>query len=139
MTSKEEDSKKKPQPQLVKLNRAFKVAEQWVNNMSNSSVIDKSTAVDLEGRPSRLGIGATVPKQSSFALSNDPVERKLLAKLQSHQRNVTKKAEDLTSSAKDGDIDEDSDEEESESKAKAFSKKRPPSVKSFVHAKKKAR
>ncbi|KAL8495238.1 hypothetical protein ACS0TY_019408 [Phlomoides rotata] len=121
-----EDQKKKPQPQLLKLDKAFKLAEQWVNNMSKTSVNEKLTSVELEGRPLRLGIGATVPKESKFTHSNNPIERKLLAKLHNDKRNTAKKHEELATSAKDENADEDSEEDESESKTRAFGKKRPP-------------
>ncbi|MCD9645523.1 hypothetical protein HAX54_034519 [Datura stramonium] len=103
----EETSKKTSRPQLVVLNKAFKLAEQWVN------------------RPRRLGIGAAVPRQSQTVLSNDPVERKLRAKLDVRKRRKLKSCEVSTISPKDGKADEESDEEESESKTKAFTKKRP--------------
>ncbi|XP_057787481.1 uncharacterized protein LOC131004750 [Salvia miltiorrhiza] len=140
VTGAEEDPKKKPQPQLVKLNHAFKLAEQWVNNMSKSSSNDKSTSIDLEGRPMRLGIGATVPKESQFTRSSNPVERKLLAKLHNDKRKVAMKDEALVPSAENGKADEeDSDEEESESKTRAFTKKRTPNSISHLHARKKRR
>ncbi|PIN22836.1 hypothetical protein CDL12_04432 [Handroanthus impetiginosus] len=137
-TATEEDQKKKVQPQLVKLNKAFKLAEQWVNNMSKSSVDEKSS-VELEGRPSRLGIGATVPKESRATHSDNPIERKLLSKLHAEKRKVTKRDEETMQSAKDGNVDEDSEEEESESKTRAFAKKRPPSSPLPLHTKKKHR
>ncbi|KAI3444537.1 hypothetical protein Pfo_001202 [Paulownia fortunei] len=127
-TSTEEGPKKKLQPQLMKLEKAFKLAEQWVNNMSKSSENEKSPLVELEGRPSRLGIGATVPKESKVMRSNNPVERKLLAKLHAEKRKVDKRDEDMAPSAKDGNVDEDSEEEELESKTRAFAKKRPLSM-----------
>ncbi|KAG8391836.1 hypothetical protein BUALT_Bualt01G0228400 [Buddleja alternifolia] len=138
-TSTEDDQKKKVQPQLVKLEKALKLAEQWVNNMSTTSVNQKSFIVDLEGRPSRLGIGATVPRESKVELSNDPVQRKLLAKLHADKRKTIKRDEEAAPSAKDGSVDEDSEEEESESKTRAFSKKRPMNLTSPLHAKKKHR
>ncbi|KAK6129491.1 hypothetical protein DH2020_036724 [Rehmannia glutinosa] len=138
-TTTEEDPKKKLQPQLVKLNKALKLAEQWVNNMSKSTVDEKSNLVDLEGRPSRLGIGATVPKESKIACPNNPIERKLLAKLNANKRKVATRDEDLAPSAKGGNVDDDSEEEESESKTRSFAKKRPLSSASPLHRKKKHR
>ncbi|XP_051121666.1 uncharacterized protein LOC127245065 [Andrographis paniculata] len=135
--STEEDLKKKSQPQLVKLDRAFKLAEQWVNNMSKSSSHDeKSPSVELEGRPAGLGIGATVPKESKVALTNNPVERKLFSKLQTENRKANKRDENLASNAK---VDEDSEEDESESRTRAFSKRRPLSLSSPLNAKRKNR
>ncbi|XP_047977628.1 uncharacterized protein LOC125219641 isoform X2 [Salvia hispanica] len=132
-----EDPKKKPQPQLVKLNHAFKLAEQWVNNMTKTSSIDKPPSIELEGRPMRLGIGATVPKESKFLRSSNPVEKKLLAKL--HNNKIKGAMKDEASTLPAEKADEDSEEEESESKTRAFSKKRPPSSISHLHARKKHR
>ncbi|KZV17997.1 hypothetical protein F511_21153 [Dorcoceras hygrometricum] len=132
-----EDSKKKSEPKLVKLDRSFKLAEQWVVNMSASSVNDKSALVELEGRPARLGIGATVPRESKVMVSNDPVERKLLAKLNANKRKVMERADDPEPSERNTDVGEESEEDESESKTKMFGKKRPMSLTPTVIAKRK--
>ncbi|KAL6570095.1 hypothetical protein OROMI_014609 [Orobanche minor] len=138
-TCTKEDPKNKSQPQLLKLDKAFKLAEQWVNSMSKSSADQKSISVDLEGRPSRLGIGAIVPKESRVMHSNNHVERKLMAKLYDDKKKAMTRDRDLAPSAKDGNVDEESDEEESESKTRSFGKKRPPSFNSSVHGNKKHR
>ncbi|KAL0379516.1 UNVERIFIED_CONTAM: hypothetical protein Sangu_0015900 [Sesamum angustifolium] len=130
VTNMGEDPKQKLQPQLVKLDKGFKLAEQWVNNMSKSSYDEKSSLVDLEGRPSSS-------KQSKVTRSDNPVERKLLAKLHADKRKVVKRDEDLVPSAKDGNVDDDSEEEEMESKTRAFSKKRHLSLTSSLNARKK--
>lgn len=101
-------------------------------------VTSKWSFICLEVFP-RLGIGATVPKESKFTQSSNPVERKLLAKLHNDRRKISMKHEDLAPSAKNGNADEDSEEEESESKARAFTKKRPLGPISLLHAKKKHR
>ncbi|KAL2469050.1 hypothetical protein Fot_50626 [Forsythia ovata] len=134
--TKEEASKKCSRPEFVKLDKAFKLAEQWVNNMSKSSEGRKSIAIELEGRPARLGIGATVPRGSKVVNSSDPVERKLLAKLDAEKRKVVKRAEEFAPSSKDGNVDEDG-EDELESKTKAFAKKRPLNTISPLQRKKK--
>ncbi|KAK4371922.1 hypothetical protein RND71_007306 [Anisodus tanguticus] len=134
--SLEEASKKTSRPQLVVLNRAFKLAEQWVNSMGDSSDDAKPNEVVLESRPPRLGIGAAVPRQSQTVLSNDPAERRLRAKLDAEKRRKLKSSEASTISPKDEIVDEESDEEESESKTKAFTKKRP-AFPSSLQAKKK--
>ncbi|CAA0820770.1 Protein of unknown function (DUF3245 [Striga hermonthica] len=123
-TCTEKDPKNKPQPQLVRLDRAFKLAEQWVNNMSKSSVDTKSTSVDLEGRPAGLGIGATVPKESRVTRSDNPVERKLIATLNANKKKAITKNE-APSAKVENVLDEESDEDESESKTRSFTKKRP--------------
>ncbi|CAN4111591.1 unnamed protein product [Withania somnifera] len=133
--SLEEASKKTARPQLVLLKKVFKLAEQWVNSMGDSSDDAKPNEVVLESRPPRLGIGAAVPRQSQTVLSNDPVERKLSAELEAEKRRKLKSSETSTNSAKDGKVDEESDKEESESKTKAFTKKRPASLPSSLQAK----
>ncbi|KAM3282377.1 putative protein PB1E7.01c [Capsicum chacoense] len=136
--SLEEASKKTSRPQLVVLNKAFKLAEQWVNSMGGSSDDVKPKDAVLESRPPRLGIGAAVPRQSQTVLSNDPAERRLRAKLDAEKRRKLKSSDSSTISAQDGKVDEESDEEESESKTKAFSKKRPTAaLPSTLQAKKK--
>ncbi|XP_015063189.1 uncharacterized protein LOC107008597 isoform X3 [Solanum pennellii] len=136
-TSLEESSKKTSRPQLVVLNKAFKLAEQWVNSMGDSSNDANPTVVVLESRPPRLGIGAAVPRQSQTVLSNDPAERRLRAKLDAEKRRKLKSSEASTVSDKDGKVDEESDEDESESKSKAFTKKRPAPLPSTLQVKKK--
>lgn len=136
-TSLEEPSKKNSRPQLVVLNKAFKLAEQWVNSMGDSPDDAKPNETVLESRPPRLGLGAAVPRQSQTVLSNDPVERKLRAKLDAEKRRKLKISEAPTISAKDGKVDEESDEEESESKTKAFTKKRPSAFPLTLQTKKK--
>lgn len=70
----------------------------------------------------RLGIGAIVPRKTQVVRSNDPVERKLRAKLDAEKRKLVKNAEESALSAKD---DQDSDDDEEESRTQAFSKRRP--------------
>ncbi|KAL2481319.1 Protein of unknown function (DUF3245) [Abeliophyllum distichum] len=135
--STEEALKKCSQPELVKLDKAYKLAQQWVNNMSKSTVDGRSTAIELEGRPARLGIGATVPRGSKVANSSDPVERKLLAKLDAEKRKVLKRNEEFVPSSKDVKVDKDSEDEELESRTRAFAKKRPLNTTSPLQHKKK--
>ncbi|VFQ61438.1 unnamed protein product [Cuscuta campestris] len=113
-------SKKTSRAQLVKLDRGFKLAEQWVNNMGKSLDDDKSNAAILEARPPRLGIGATVPRGPTYVRSNDPIERKLRGTLNAKEKKVDRKA------PADQKVEEkgDTDDEESESKTQAFAKKR---------------
>ncbi|KAL5058744.1 hypothetical protein RYX36_030348 [Vicia faba] len=79
-------------PPIVKLNKAFKLVEVWVNSMSGSADVE-TINVDMEGRPHRLGVGAKVPPQSKVGLSNDPVERKLHVKLDVDKRKAANVAE----------------------------------------------
>ncbi|XP_044501555.1 uncharacterized protein LOC123222707 [Mangifera indica] len=107
-------------PQIFKSDTALKLAEQWVNNMTKVEE-DEPTEVESEGRPSRLGLGAKVSRQSKFQPSNDPVERKLHARLDACKRKAAKNAEE---SPKDGHDDDDEDEDDLESRTSAFEKKR---------------
>ncbi|KAK3003503.1 hypothetical protein RJ639_019770 [Escallonia herrerae] len=80
------------------------------------SVEDESTEVVLEARAPRPGLGAAVPRQFHFTPSNDPLERKLRAKLIADKRKVAKSAEE------DEILDEDSADEETESRKCFFEK-----------------
>ncbi|PSS26328.1 Protein of unknown function DUF3245 protein [Actinidia chinensis var. chinensis] len=136
-----ESAQKTSRPQLVTLDKALKLAEQWVNN-KNKSTEEEPTVVELEGRPARLGLGATVPRQSKVGPLNDPVERKLYAKLQVEKRKAAKNKEKSKSSARErydvkDDEDEDEDEYENESRTNLFSKKRLVPLTSSLQAKKK--
>ncbi|XP_024964898.1 uncharacterized protein LOC112505184 [Cynara cardunculus var. scolymus] len=115
----EESSKKIARPELVKLNRAFKLAENWVSNMTRTTD-NESTRVVLEARPPGLGIGAVVPRKPTLVLSNDPVERKLRAQLDAGKRKLSRTAEE-SEVRDDGSSDE---EDEAESRTKAFAKKK---------------
>lgn len=80
-------------------------------------------------------MGAAVPRHSQVTLSNDPVERKLQAKLNAEKRKVAKSTEE---SAREKNDDEESDEEEHESiTTREFAKKRPVSLASSIQPKKK--
>ncbi|CAK9143334.1 unnamed protein product [Ilex paraguariensis] len=129
----EKSSQKTSRPQIVKLDRAFKLAEKWVNDMTKTSE-DESTALELEGRPLRLGLGATVPREHKFFPSNNPIEKKIRAKLDAEKRKAAKNAEDSAPSVRDGSVDQDSSDEELESRTKAFSKKRAVNLVSSLNA-----
>ncbi|XVF29084.1 hypothetical protein REPUB_Repub15cG0089600 [Reevesia pubescens] len=64
-------------------------AEQFVSEMSGSAE-DEALEVETEGQPESLGLGAKVPRQSKVGPSNDLVERKLYAKLNSGKRKTSK-------------------------------------------------
>lgn len=136
--STETQQKTRP-PQIFKLDKALKLAEQWVDNMTKAAE-DERTGVEPEARPSRLGLGAKVSRQSKIGPSNDPVERKLQVRLNAGKRNAAKNAEESTPSTRDGhgDNDEDEDEDEdSESRTSTFAKKRPAPPTSSLQALKK--
>ncbi|WJX72203.1 hypothetical protein P8452_56105 [Trifolium repens] len=115
-----ENPKKSGATPIVKLNKALKLAEVWVNNMSRSAG-DETSSVDTEGRPLRLGLGAKVSRQTKVGLSNDPVERKLNAKLDAEKRKAANIAKESTTIASD-----DDDDDEDESRTNAFSKRKAP-------------
>ncbi|KAL9336464.1 hypothetical protein Peur_070952 [Populus x canadensis] len=131
-----EAAQKKTPAQIVRLDNAFKMAGQWVNNMSKA-VEDEPAEVEAEGRPSRLGLGAKeVPRHSKARLSNDPVERRLYAKLEAGKRRAAKIIEESIVPARDCNEDDDSDGE-LESRTSTFAKKRPnPQVQSLQVKKK---
>ncbi|KAJ7962396.1 putative RNA-binding protein [Quillaja saponaria] len=114
-----ETPKRSGPPQIFKLDKALKLAEQWVNNMSQG--LEAEPTVETEGRPARLGLGAKVSRQSRVGPSNDPVERKLHAKLAAGKRKAAKVVEESTPFAKDGFDDED---DSLDSRTNAFAKKR---------------
>uniref|UniRef100_A0A7N0RA82 Uncharacterized protein n=1 Tax=Kalanchoe fedtschenkoi TaxID=63787 RepID=A0A7N0RA82_KALFE len=87
---------------LVVSNKAFKLAEKWVDGMSRAADYDP-TELELEARPSRLGLGAKVARQVEVGPLNDAVERKLYSKLNAEN---------------------DSDEGEPSGRSQAFSKKK---------------
>lgn len=118
-----------PPPKLVVLNRAFKRAEQWVNGMSGT-LVDESHGIELESRPSRLGIGAIAPPESQHTTFDDPAGKRLGAHINAIKRKAAKSIEDSNSSTL-GD-DGDSSDEELGSKADAFTKRRPVSQISFM-------
>ncbi|KAK2415249.1 hypothetical protein P8452_60492 [Trifolium repens] len=113
-----ENPKKTGAPPIVKLNKALKLAEVWVKNMSRSAD-DETSSVDTEGRPQRLGLGAKVSRQTKVGPSNDPVERKLHAKLDAEKRKAANIAKESTAVASD-------DDDEDESRTNAFAKRKVP-------------
>ncbi|TYI38422.1 hypothetical protein ES332_A02G026200v1 [Gossypium tomentosum] len=130
-----ETPKKSGPPKIVTLNNALKLAEQWVNKMNGSAEYEVVEA-EPEARPERLGLGAKVPRQSKVGLSNDPVERKLSAKLGVGKRKVFKNQDSTTPSSKDM-VDEDDGDEDLDSRSSAFSKKRAVPMTSQLQVKKK--
>ncbi|KAL6660947.1 hypothetical protein ACP70R_000331 [Stipagrostis hirtigluma subsp. patula] len=126
------EKKKAPLPKVVTLNKALKLAQSWVDKMS-SSAPDETNDKDFEGRPSRLGLGAKVAPNLKRAAPTDPVERRLLGKVNAQKR---KSMED-EKTAKDVNEDSDDDSGEPESRTSAFNKKKTlPSVSSTPLGKK---
>lgn len=72
---------------------------------------------------SRLGLGAKVSRQSKVGPSNDPVERKLNAKLDAEKRKTAKIAEGSTKIARDV-LDDNEDDDHLESRTNAFAKRK---------------
>ncbi|KAJ8498984.1 hypothetical protein OPV22_009536 [Ensete ventricosum] len=115
------ESKVKAPPNIVKLDKALKLAEAWVNNMSTSATAEQSE-VEFEGRPSRLGLGAKITPKMKVAVSSDPVVWKLLGKLNS-KKKLSSDNREKASPVKEN-APSDDDENEPESRTSAFAKKR---------------
>ncbi|XP_039138009.1 uncharacterized protein LOC120275483 [Dioscorea cayenensis subsp. rotundata] len=115
------DSNTKPIIKLVKLDKALKLAETWVSNMSESRT-DEVNRDEYEARPPGLGLGARVIPKATPLASNDRAGRVLLGKLNAQKRQTLKNAEklDITKKIEASDDDED----ERESRTFSFSKKR---------------
>lgn len=71
----------------------------------------------------RLGLGAKVSRQSKVGPSNDPVERKLHAKLGAEKRKAANIAKESATIARDA-LDDDEDNEDVESRTTAFTKRK---------------
>ncbi|RCV32328.1 hypothetical protein SEVIR_6G254900v4 [Setaria viridis] len=129
----DEKKKKAPLPKVVTLNKALKLAQTWVDKMSASEP-DEPNDKDFEGRPSRLGLGAKVAPGVKRAPPTDPIERRLLGKVNAQKR---KALEEENRTAKEANEASDDDCDESESRTSAFNKKRTlPSVTSTSLVKK---
>ncbi|KAI4369883.1 hypothetical protein MLD38_018279 [Melastoma candidum] len=121
-----EATQKSGPPKIVASVTAFKLAEQWVNNMSKVEM-DPPKNIESEGRPSRLGLGAKFTPQLRTKPSNDPVEKRLYSQLEARKRKAAKESEELSLPARDTG-NESGSEGEPESRAASFSKKRAPTT-----------
>ncbi|KAK7295087.1 hypothetical protein RJT34_17990 [Clitoria ternatea] len=117
-----ETTKKTGAPQIVKLDKALKLAESWVNNMSRDAD-DERTNADIVDRPYRLGLGAKVSRQSKVGPSDDPIERKLYAKLNAGKRKAADIAKKSTTITRDV-LDDKNDYEDEDSRTSAFAKRK---------------
>ncbi|KAK7300728.1 hypothetical protein RJT34_11577 [Clitoria ternatea] len=117
-----ETTKKNGAPQIVKLDKALKLAESWVNNMSRDAD-DERTDTDIVDRPYRLGLGAKVSRQSKVGPSDDPIERKLYAKLNAGKRKAANIAKRSTTITRDV-LDDENDYEDEDSRTSAFAKRK---------------
>ncbi|KAE8703008.1 Detected protein of unknown function [Hibiscus syriacus] len=84
----------------------------------------------------RIGLEAKVPRQSKVGLSNDPVARKLSAKLGAGKRKASKNQDSTTPSGRDL-VDEDDGDEDLDGRSSAFSRKRAVPPTSQLQVKKK--
>ncbi|CAH8269366.1 unnamed protein product [Arabidopsis lyrata] len=117
-----ETAKKKGTPLILKTDKAQKLAEKWVANMTRPAEDDPIETAQEE-RPHRLGLGAKVSRQTKRRPSDDPLDQKLEAKFAAGKRkNARSVAESAGSSKNVGDDSEGDDE--SESKSQAFGKKK---------------
>ncbi|XP_078148018.1 uncharacterized protein LOC144543583 [Carex rostrata] len=119
-----ESKTKKVVPKVVKLDKAFKLAEIWVKNMSGGTAVEKMTDMETEARPSRLGLGARITRNAQRTHSTDPVEKKLLGKVNA-KRKQNSENEDKMNSTERNETEIEDDTDESESRTNAVSKKRP--------------
>ncbi|CAM0912769.1 unnamed protein product [Alopecurus aequalis] len=125
--------KKAPLPKVVTLNKALKLAQTWVDKMSGPEP-DELNDKDFEGRPSGLGLGAKVAPNAKRAAPTDPVERRLLGKVNAQKR---RSAEEEIRNAKEVDEESGDDSGEPQGRTSACSKKRElPSVTSMPLRKK---
>ncbi|KAI3974953.1 hypothetical protein MKX01_005064 [Papaver californicum] len=104
-------SKAKSAPKLVKLDRARKIAESWVNNKTRSPDDESSEEKEQETRPARLGLGAKVTPQARLGPSTDPAGKTAAKTLEEEPK------------ANNGQASDDDDDEEPESRTNAFTKK----------------
>ncbi|KAF0898414.1 hypothetical protein E2562_007252 [Oryza meyeriana var. granulata] len=107
-------------PKVVTLNKALKLAQTWVDKMSASDP-DEPKDKDFEGRPPKLGLGAKVAPNVKRAAPTDPVERRLLGKLNAQKRKATEEEKTIAQEANES---SDDDSGETESRTSAFNKKR---------------
>ncbi|TYK03014.1 putative RNA binding protein [Cucumis melo var. makuwa] len=122
----ERPQKSRP-PEIIKLNDAAKLAAQLMSKMTNSEwketgVDNESTAIEPEMRPPRLGLGAKVTRHFRNGPSNDPLDRKLYAKLDAGKKQAARKMSEETPVLDNK--DDDGDDEEEESRTAIFNKKR---------------
>ncbi|KAE8772199.1 hypothetical protein D1007_55780 [Hordeum vulgare] len=122
--------KKAPLPKVVTLNKALKLAQAWVDKMSAPEP-DELNDKDFEGRPSGLGLGAKVAPNAKRSAPTDPVERRLLGKVNAQKRKSAEEEKINTQEASDDDSGEP------QGRTSACSKKRElPSVTSMPSGKK---
>ncbi|KNA24636.1 hypothetical protein SOVF_013840 [Spinacia oleracea] len=124
-------------PKLMTLTKGLKLAEQWVKNMPGD--VEEAVEIETECRPSRLGLGAKVPRRSQVGPLTDPVERRLHNKFGLSRK---KTAGDEVSNPPpkneiDNDNDDDDDDENIDSRTNSFSKKRVAPLSRIQQAKKK--
>ncbi|KAF3335695.1 hypothetical protein FCM35_KLT20202 [Carex littledalei] len=119
-----ESSTKKVVPKVVKLDKAFKLAEIWVKNMSGGTAVEKITDIETEARPLRLGLGARITPNAQRTPSTYRVERQLLGKVNA-TRKKSSENEDKMNSTERNEFENEDDTDEPESRTNAVSKKRP--------------
>ncbi|XP_020102372.1 uncharacterized protein LOC109719934 [Ananas comosus] len=130
------ESSAKAPPKVVKLDRALKLAESWVNKMSPSTP-DEPEEPKVEARHPRLGLGAKAPPHVKAAASTDPVERKLFQKVNARKRKSSPDT-NKTSRVEENEASDD-ETDEPESRTSAFVKKRAAPLSSSSLVKKKSK
>ncbi|KAM7274628.1 hypothetical protein ACFE04_016494 [Oxalis oulophora] len=131
------DKPKQNAPRFVMVNTAFKLAESWVHNMTKVAD-NEPTQVEPVSIQNRLGLGTKVARHSKFVPSNDPIEKKLHAKLNAAKRRAVENSkEESRVLAKDVSSSDEDEDDKLESRTNAFSKKRAAHMSPVFQAKKK--
>ncbi|XP_023549284.1 uncharacterized protein LOC111807690 [Cucurbita pepo subsp. pepo] len=127
MSSNVERTQKSRPPEIIKLNDAAKLAAQLMSKMTKTEW--KETANDNEStmfepgnRPPRLGLGAKITHNIRNGPSNDPLDRKLYAKLDAVKKQAARKVSEDTPVLNNE--DDDDDDNDKESRTAIFDKKR---------------
>ncbi|KNA22550.1 hypothetical protein SOVF_032970 isoform B [Spinacia oleracea] len=122
-------------PKLMTLTKGLKLAEEWVKNMPGD--VEEAVEIEMECRPSRLGLGAKVPRRSRVGPLTDPVERRLHKKFGLGRKKASGDEDSNPPPKNEIDNDDDDDEENIDSRTNSFSKKRAAALSRIPQAKKK--
>ncbi|XP_022959368.1 uncharacterized protein LOC111460361 [Cucurbita moschata] len=126
MSSNVERPQKSRPPEIIKLNDAAKLAAQLMSKMTKTEWKEpandnESTMFEPGNRPPRLGLGAKITHNIRNGPSNDPIDRKLYAKLDAVKKQAARKVSEDTPVLNNEDDDDDNDKE---SRTAIFDKKR---------------
>ncbi|KAG7013739.1 hypothetical protein SDJN02_23906 [Cucurbita argyrosperma subsp. argyrosperma] len=121
MSSNVERPQKSRPPEIIKLNDAAKLMTktEWKEPANDN----ESTMFEPGNRPPRLGLGAKITHNIRNGPSNDPIDRKLYAKLDAVKKQAARKVSEDTPVLNNED-DDDNDDNDEESRTAIFDKKR---------------